>query len=129
MAGAKNITVEILLKNLDHPLKREIEEVRKIILGANEAITEQVKWNAPSFCYKGDDRITFNFHKKDLIQLIFHRGARVKDNADFKFNDGTGLIEWLAKDRGVVRFKNMNEVEEKRKALSRVADQWMTETT
>ena len=38
------------LNNLEHPLKNEIEEVRKIILSVDEQITEHIKWNAPSFC-------------------------------------------------------------------------------
>lgn len=43
--------VALFLKELEHPLKDEIEEVRKIILSAADDITEQIKWNAPSFCY------------------------------------------------------------------------------
>src|SRR5262249_33098972 len=37
------------LRELDHPLKKEIEAVRKIILCVSPAIREGIKWNAPSF--------------------------------------------------------------------------------
>lgn len=38
--------VEAFLAALDHPLKPAIEEVRLIIKGAREGITEHIKWNA-----------------------------------------------------------------------------------
>jgi flagellar motor switch protein FliG len=50
------------LNNLEHPLKKEIEEVRQIILSANPHINERIKWKAPSFCIEDEDRVTFNLH-------------------------------------------------------------------
>jgi len=38
------------LSELDHPLKPAIVDARKSILVANKAISERIKWNAPSFC-------------------------------------------------------------------------------
>lgn len=63
--------------NLEHPLKKEIEEVRKIILSTNESITEHIKWNAPSFCFNNEDRVTFNLQGKGFFRLVFHCGAKV----------------------------------------------------
>src|SRR5262245_41223578 len=37
------------LRELDHPLKQEVEAVRQIILGVSPEIREGIKWNAPSF--------------------------------------------------------------------------------
>jgi uncharacterized protein YdhG (YjbR/CyaY superfamily) len=54
--------VEEFMNNLEHPLKKEIEEVRKIIQSANNQLTEHIKWKAPSFCYHQEDRVTFNLH-------------------------------------------------------------------
>ncbi len=83
--------VDHFLQGLDHPLKEEIEDIRLAILRSNDRITEQIKWKAPSFCYHGDDRVTFKLHPPDRIQIIFHRGAKVKDARDFAFEDRTGL--------------------------------------
>jgi len=41
--------VSELMRQLEHPLKPEIEAVRRIILGADAQIREGIKWNAPSF--------------------------------------------------------------------------------
>ena len=56
--------VRAYMNQLNHPMKAEIEMVRRIIAGADSRLTERIKWNAPSFCLDGDDRITFNLHGK-----------------------------------------------------------------
>lgn len=60
------------LNNVEHPLKKEMEEVRKIILSTNEHITEHIKWNAPSFSFNNEDRVTFNLQGKGFFRLVFH---------------------------------------------------------
>ena len=50
------------MEGLDHPLKQQIEQLRAAILGSNERITEHGKWNAPSFRYASEDRVTFRLH-------------------------------------------------------------------
>ena len=101
--------VDALVAALDHPLKAVIEEIRPALLAADPRITEQVKWNAPSFCYDGDDRVTFNIRPGGPLLLIFHRGVKVKDTAGFAFEDETGLIQWKAPDRGVVTIKSLTD--------------------
>ena len=129
MPAKKSPTVEEFLKELDHPLKAEILEVRKIILSSTDQITEQIKWNGPSFCFKGDDRVTFRLHPPKNIQLIFHRGAKVrKDVKDFSFKDPTGFIKWATNDRGVVTLADMKEIKEKKKDLALLVDLWMKAT-
>ena len=93
LSGHKQVLV--FLEGLDHPFSKEIQEVRKIILDADQNLTEQIKWNAPSFCHNREDRITFNLHAKDHFKLIFHCGAKPKDTKTNRqlFNDETGLIK------------------------------------
>jgi len=59
------------LQKLEHPLKLQIEEVRRIILDSNDQISEHIKWNAPSFCINEQDRITFNLHGNEGFRLVF----------------------------------------------------------
>jgi hypothetical protein len=120
--------VDRFMKNLEHPLKEEIEVLRDIILNSDERITEHIKWNAPSFGYRGEDRVTFNLHPSGRIQLVFHRGAKVKDSKDFVFEDETGLLEWVASDRAVVMFHDMQDVEAKKPAFIKLVNQWMEST-
>lgn len=124
----RNESVEIFMRKLEHPLKDEIETVRAIILGADTEITENIKWNAPSFRYNGDDRVTFHLRPRDSVQLIFHRGAKVKDGADFAFDDDTGMMDWRAPDRAVVALAHMKEIEEKKSALAELVRKWMKVT-
>jgi hypothetical protein len=112
--------VDHVLQALDHPLKEEIERIRLSILRSNDQITEHIKWNAPSFCYQGDDRVTFRLHPGNRIQLVFHRGAKATKDADFAFEDHTGVLAWLAPDRAIVTFHDMAEVTAKQDALVRV---------
>ena len=43
--------VDRYLAELEHPLKPAIARLRAAIVGSDPAITEHVKWNAPSFCH------------------------------------------------------------------------------
>ncbi|GAB0108097.1 hypothetical protein JMUB6875_71020 [Nocardia sp. JMUB6875] len=130
MAKSNNANVDQYLADLSHPRKAEIEELRKALLGASPGITEQVKWNAPSFCVNGDDRITMQLQPKDVVNLIFHLGAKKRD-ADagpFEFDDPSGLIRWLAPGRGIVEFRDQDDLTEKLPAVVELADRWMKAT-
>jgi hypothetical protein len=97
--------------------------LRLAILDSNDRITEHVKWNAPGFCYAGEDRVTFRLYPEDRVQLVFHRGSRVKDVAvSFAFEDDTGLLRWVANDRAVVALR---DAEAKVRDLVGVVNRWV----
>ena len=123
--------VKEFIQTSKHPLKKAVEEIREIILGADKRITEHIKWNAPSFCFNGDDRITFNLSKNDRILLIFHRGAKVKDSKSKEplFEDTIGMLEWLAHDRAVVKIQSIEDVVDKKTALKKVVKLWLAATS
>lgn len=118
------------LNNLEHPLKKEIEEVRKIILSTNESITEHLKWKAPSFCFDNEDRVTFNLQGKGFFRLVFHCGAKVKDQAGdgTLFEDTTGLLDWVTTDRAMIKITDMSDVESKKEKLAAVVAKWIEVT-
>jgi hypothetical protein len=68
--------VDRFLAELDHPLRDGVAQLRTAILGCRAGITEHIKWRAPTFCYAGEDRVTFQLRRADRIQLVFHRGVR-----------------------------------------------------
>ncbi|WP_409340658.1 DUF1801 domain-containing protein [Paenibacillus sp. MBLB4367] len=119
------------LDNLEHPLKKEIMEVRSIILSANEHITEHIKWNAPSFCFHDEDRVTFQLQGKGFFRLVFHCGAQVKERAGKGplFEDQTGLLNWAAGDRAIITLTDMNDVDAKREKLAAVVAKWVEMTS
>jgi hypothetical protein len=116
--------VVTFLRALDHPLKPEIEAVRKIILGVSPTIREGLKWNAPSF------RTTEYFATLNLregrVWLILHLGAKLKDNTkDLQIADPAGLLKWLARDRCLVTFADARDIQAKQAALEGIVRAWI----
>jgi hypothetical protein len=129
MARAAATSVERYLLDLSHPRKGEIEELRAAILENIPQITERVKWNAPSFCIGGDDRITFRLQPGDRVELVFHRGAKKRtDTETFSFSDPSELIQWSTPDRGIIAFRDHEDVRAKLPALIEVANSWINAT-
>lgn len=123
--------VEEYLHQLEHPLKKVIEEVRSFILSVDDRITEHIKWNAPSFCVQGEDRITLNLQGKGFIRLIFHCGAKIKDH-DIKgtlTEDAAGLLEWASQDRAIVKIVDTDDLEQKKEQLKAVIARWIEVTS
>ncbi len=101
---------------LDHPFKAEVQAVREIILGVGENITEQVKWKAPSFSYKGY-MVTFNLWARQHVHLVFHNGAILSHKS--------GLLEGDYSDRRMMYFKDMEDVKAKRTILEDLIKEWI----
>ena len=113
---AKPPSVDEFMAALDHPCKAEVQVVREVILGINPGITEQVKWNAPSFSYKGY-LATFSLHRREYAMLIFHDGA-ILDGQD-------GLLEGTYPDRRMVYFHSLDDVAAKRPRLEAAIREWI----
>ncbi|MEO6253490.1 MAG: DUF1801 domain-containing protein [Ferruginibacter sp.] len=110
--NSENKTAEVnaFMKELAHPLKAEIEAVRTIIK-ANPRIAERIKWNAPSFFYI-DDLATIHVKAQQHVHLIFHHPAIVKIKS--------ALLEGDYKDRRMMYFENMKEVNARKKELAKI---------
>jgi uncharacterized protein YdhG (YjbR/CyaY superfamily) len=76
----KTEQVNEFMEKLDHPFKTEIQVIRDIIKGVDKTITEEIKWKAPSFSYRGQYLVTFNLWEQNRIHLVFHNSmiSRVK---------------------------------------------------
>ena len=118
--------VDAFLAALGHPREREIRAVRAIVLGAAPTIAEGVKWNAPSF-RTSEWFATFHLRARDGVQVILHLGARVRETATtgIAIDDPHGLLEWLARDRATVRFRDLADVEAKRDAFGALVRAWI----
>jgi uncharacterized protein YdhG (YjbR/CyaY superfamily) len=127
-ARGKLFDVNDFMANLDHPLKSEVEAIRAIVKDADLRLTERIKWNAPSYGYDGEDRVTFILHARDRVQIVFHRGAKPKESALLQFEDGTGLLKWVAPDRAIAAFRTMDDVSANREALADLVRRWVAAT-
>ena len=103
--------VDAFMEQLDHPLKAEVQLVREIIKKVNPSITEQIKWNAPSFSFDGQYLVTFNLRARDRIHLVFHNPkiAQVKSS----------LLEGDYADRRMAYFGDKRDIEIKKAALEK----------
>lgn len=121
-------SVEEFRRGLDGDTRAIVDALRKIIAGAHPKLEEGIKWNAPSFALAGEDRITLGIERKGGVRVVFHRGAKVKDAAKFKFEDPAQLAQWPARDRGVAVFTTLAEVKAKRPALLDLCKRWLAVT-
>ncbi len=119
--------VDDFMRKLDHPLKAELTLLRSIILGVNPGISEEIKWKSPSFRLK-DHFATFNI-RADALLIILHQGAKTSaaKSTGINIDDPGGLLEWLAKDRGVVRFSDMKMIKANRGAFENILRQWIAQ--
>lgn len=103
--------VDAFMDKLDHPFKTEVQMVREIIKTVNADIAEQIKWNAPSFSYKGESLVTFNLWEKERIHLVFHNPmiSKVKNK----------LLEGDYEHRRMAYFDDQQDIETKRPALEK----------
>ncbi len=112
----------------DPAVRGLIERLRALALAAADDVTEHIKWNAPSFCVGGDDRITLGLERRGGARAVLHRGAKAKDAAGFAFADPDALAQWPAADRGVVTFGDEAALEAKQEAVAELFCRWLDAT-
>ena len=117
-----------LIGKLEKPVAEAVELIRQIFLSI-DGISEQIKWNSPSFYYNGEmkafdpkeykrDIAVANLHRGRLM-LVFPTGAKV--------NDTTGLLEGSYTDgRRIVNFEDAEDVKAKEDSLRKVILEWLS---
>lgn len=121
----KYSTVIEFLADLEPSERDQVEALRKIIM-SNLDVTEHVKWNAPSYVFDGEDRITFNTHG-DEIKILIHMGATRKEDKNAKpiLEDPAGIIKWNSNIRGTISFKDMDDIINKHPAFVDILKRWL----
>ena len=84
MSSAK---VDAWLAAYDNPMKPVVAAMRREILSADPRLDETIKWQAPTFVYKGNMASFFPKSKKHA-SLMFHKGAFI--DGDFPNLEGDG---------------------------------------
>jgi hypothetical protein len=121
-----NKDLNVFLDEQNHPLRNEIELLRQCILSANKNLLENIKWNGPNYCLDNEDRITIKIQPPKNIQIIFHRGAKVKEQPKEKLiKEDFGLLTWKGNDRAIATFKSMIEIEKCKERLSTIIIEWL----
>ena len=124
-----NNEVTKFLDDLNHPFRKEIEQLRLIILNAAGGIAENIKWNGPNYCVEGEDRITVRIHPPKQLQLIFHRGAKKLTQPEDKIiDDSSGFLVWKENDRAIATFKDLNSIKAFESSLKSIVNKWIKAT-
>ena len=110
----KRSEVDRWFEQRDHPLAEALQHARQIILGADDRVTETIKWSTPTFVYKGN--ILSFTPSKVVISLMFHRGAEIPGSHPRLEGDGK-LVRTM-------RFTSLDEVETGRADLELVIAAW-----
>lgn len=111
----RNPAVDAWFDAYDNPQKAAVMRARAIILAADDRVTESIKWQAPTFGYRGN--IASFFPKaKQHVSLMFHTGATIP--GDHPLLEGDGDTSRTAK------FDGLAGVEASKAALEAVIRAW-----
>jgi hypothetical protein len=117
-----------LVSALDDHTREQVQLLRDIIGSLDADLTEHIKWNAPSYVFDGEDRITMNLrNKQGLVKLVLHMGAtRPEDKKGVPvLLDDAGIVEWASDIRGLITFADVADIRAKAPALRRVLIGWL----
>jgi hypothetical protein len=120
--------VSAYIAQLDEPVGPIVEKLRQIILNTDPEISEEIKWNAPSFYYTGEMKpfdakeykrhiIVMNLHKR--ILLVFPSGAKIN-------NDNNLLTGDYTDGRRLINITDMSDVLQKEQALRDAVKDWIS---
>jgi hypothetical protein len=107
--------VDAWMAKYDNPQKAVVQAVRKAILAADKRIAETIKWQSPTFMYKGN-LASFNPKAKQFASLMFHTGAKIEGK--FPSLGGSGDVARY------MQFASLDDVKKKATELKRIVKAW-----
>jgi hypothetical protein len=112
----RNPDVDAWFDTYDNPQKGLVQAVREVILGADERVTEVIKWQAPTFVFKGNIA-SFYPKSKQHVSLMFHTGASLPDPE--------GLLEGTGETSRVAKIQDFEDLEAKTEPLRELVRAWI----
>ena len=110
----RNPEVDRWLADSGHPLVDVLRRAREVILGADDRVTESIKWKTPTFAFRGN--IASFQPSKHVVSIMFHRGAEIPGEHPRLEGDGR-LVRTM-------RFADLDELEAGRAELEAVVRAW-----
>lgn len=111
----KNAEVDTWLDSYDNPMKPVVAAMRDVILSSDDRISETIKWQAPTFMYKGNIASFFPKSKKHA-SLMFHQGAKIPGRFDNLMGDG--------KEARTFKISDLKDLERKSDELKSIFAAW-----
>ncbi len=112
----RNPEVDEYLEKKAHPMIAEIQKVREIILNVSPHISETIKWQSPTFIYKGN-MASYFMNAKKHVSLMFHKGVMI--------NDRSGLLQGDGKEGRTAKFADMEAIKHQKSKLEAVVKEWI----
>lgn len=109
--------VDAWFSTYDNPMKVVVQRVRDVVLAADRRIDECIKWQAPTFTYKGN-LASFYPKSRQHASLMFHEGARIPGS--YVRLEGSGSTS------RVMKFASLAEVAAAKPELVRLVRAWCT---
>ena len=108
--------VDTWLTRYDNPMRDVVQRVRQIMLQSDDRLDECIKWQTPTFVYKG---YLASFYPKptSVATLIFHSGRAIPGNFPH--------LEAAGHDGLALRVVSIAEAEERRDELGRIVAAWI----
>jgi uncharacterized protein YdhG (YjbR/CyaY superfamily) len=111
----KRREVDTWLLRYENPMKDVVVRIRELILAADPRIDECIKWQAPTFTYKGN-LASFFPKSKQHASLMFHLGANIPGKHPRL--EGTGSTS------RVLKLGSVKEANAARRDLEKIVRAW-----
>jgi hypothetical protein len=108
--------VDAWFERYDNPMKPVVQRIREIVLDADPRIDECIKWQAPTFTYRGN-LASFYPKSKQHASLLFHLGAQIP--GDHPRLEGSGDTS------RVLKVGSLEEAEAARADLEALVRAWI----
>lgn len=108
--------VDSWMSRYSNPKREVVQRVRHMVLAVDDRITETIKWDTPTFVYKGNIA-SFYPHSMDHVTLVFHRGTRIPGTYPHLVPD--------SEDRAIMRISSFAEAEEVREEIEALIQAWI----
>lgn len=100
----------------NNPMRDVVERVRQILLQSDDRLAECIKWQTPTFVYKGY-LASFYPKSESMTTLVFHAGRAIPGT--FPHLEGAG------KDGLAMHIVSIAEAEDRRDELERIVASWV----
>jgi hypothetical protein len=108
--------VDAWFDHYDNPQKPLVMAVRDVVLEADPRVTECIKWQAPTFTYRGNIASFFPKSKKH-VSLMFHTGATLPDPI--------GILEGEGETSRSLKIADHEDLAAKTPALQSLVRSWV----
>jgi hypothetical protein len=111
----RSAEVDAWFERYQNPMKPVVERIRAIVLAADGRIEECIKWQAPTFSYRGN-LASFFPRSKQHASLMFHTGAQIP--GDHPRLEGGGDVS------RVMKLGTVAEANAAKREIERVVRAW-----